>query len=82
MKTFKKAFNDKDRLDFLFNYNASVPIELPDGRWAMQVKAGAVLRTFTGATPRLCIDSAIVVLKGRKAYIYDKIKKESPRIQP
>lgn len=75
MKTFKKAFNDKDRLDFLFNYQTTVPIELPDGRWAMQVKTGAVLRTFTGATPRLCIDAAITVLKGRKAYIQIKITK-------
>jgi len=78
MKTFKKAFNDKDRLDFLFNHKAFVPIQTPDGRWSMQVKAGAVLRTFTGATPRLCIDAAITVLKGRKAYIYDKLKKVTP----
>lgn len=78
MKIIKKQFNDKDRLDFLINRSATVPQQLPDGRWQLQVKAGCVLHTFNASTPRICIDTAMAMLQGRKAYIYESI----PRIQP
>lgn len=69
MPVVKKRITDTDRLDFLILRQATVPTETLTG-WSMQAKAGAVVRTFTGTTPRLCIDAAFNAIAPRKQYVY------------
>ena len=69
MPVIKKRITDTDRLDFLILRQATVPTETLTG-WTMQAKAGAVVRTFTGATPRLCIDNAFKAIAPKKQYVY------------
>lgn len=69
MPVIKKRITDRDRLDFLILREATVPTKTATG-WTMQAKVGAITRTFTGTTPRLCIDTAFLSVAPKKQYVY------------